>query len=165
RPRAPATRRRSRSRAARAARTKRRGAIGSWLDLPGTREHPAALLEDAIGLLVELALGGFDADEPAGRAFGNTRDFARDALPFGHGRHRLHLFELLSERLGFAVRSERRPLPAGAPRRKIAGQAVEAALHPWLGQVLDDLPGELFTLRRLEHHQARAPGERGSRTI
>src|SRR5690242_3707250 len=89
------------------------------------REQGAALLEDAIGALVELALGVRDGEPAVDDALGHHTDLVGDALPFGHARRGLDALELVAKRARVDVVRERAPTPRAAPRRQVAGQRME----------------------------------------
>ena len=79
-----------------------------------------------------------------------------DLLPLGDSRQRRHVLELIAEGFDRRIAPERRRVPCCAMRRKIAGQLIETDLLRRLGEELDQLPGLLFSRRRVEDDQARA---------
>ena len=79
---------------------------------PRARQHPAALLEHAVGAAVELGGRLVGRKAAAHHALGHELHLVRDALPLRHLRARAHAIELLAEGARVRIACEQRLRPS-----------------------------------------------------
>src|SRR5688500_6211393 len=106
----------------------------------GAVQHPAALLEDAVDVGVEIGEDPVNRRAALDRALPCFENLRHDQLDLGDRGERLDALQLLPEGVGDRISLECRILPRLEPGGEIAGESPELALLLGTGEVFDEAP-------------------------